>query len=188
MFVFPIGALMDEAACLRWLEAHLHPAGLCCPRCGSTNRRDFRPYQAFPSYRCRDCQRPYTLVTGTAFEKTRQQPSTIVLLLRGVTQGVSTAQLAAEIDLSRRQTHTLRQRIQDNANETAPQSQMEGMYFESDEVYQNAGEKKRCPYRPRRPATAAGQQPTGTGHVCKRPPTRVPNHQSANGRGADLGI
>ncbi len=81
------------------------------------------------------------MVTGTAFEKTRQQPSTIVLLLRGVTQGVSTSQLAEELDLSRRQAHTLRQRLQDNANETAPQRQMTGMHFESDEVYQNAGEK-----------------------------------------------
>lgn len=70
MFVFPIGELMDEAAFLRWLERHLHPEGLRWPRCSSTNRRDFCPYQAFLSYRCRDCQRSYTLVTGTAFEKT----------------------------------------------------------------------------------------------------------------------
>lgn len=155
MFVFPISELMDEAACLKWLEQHLHPEGLRCPRCASTNRRDFRRYQAFPSYRCRDCQRPYTVVTGTAFEKTRQQPSTIVLLLRGITQGVSTSQLAEELEMSRRQTHTLRQRLQDNANETAPQSHMEGMHFESDEVYQNSGEKKRRPYRPRRSSAAA---------------------------------
>lgn len=158
MFVFPIGELMDEVACLRWLEQYLHPEGLRCPRCGSTNRRDFRRYQVFPSYRCRDCQRPYTLVTGTAFEKTRQQPSTIVLLLRGVTQGVSTSQLAEELDLSYKQAHTLRKRLQDNANETAPQSQMEGTHFESDEVYQNAGEKKRRPYRPRRSPTATREQ------------------------------
>lgn len=158
MVVFPIGELMDEAACLRWLEQHLHPEGLRCPRCGSTNRRDFRRYQAFPSYRCRDCQRPCTLVAGTAFEKTRQQPSTIVPLLRGVTQGVSATQLAEELDLSYKQARTLRKRLQDNANETAPQSRMEGTHFESDEVYQNAGEKKRRPYRPRRSTTATREQ------------------------------
>jgi transposase-like protein len=165
MFVFPIGELMDEGACLGWLEQQLHPAGLRCPRCSSTNRREFRMYQAFPSYRCRDCQRPYTVVTGTAFEKTRQRPSTIVLLLRGVTQGVSTMQLSEELDLSYKQTHTLRKRLQDNANETAPQSQMEGREFEADEVYQNAGEKKRRPYRPRRPATLPGQQPAWARNV-----------------------
>jgi len=114
-------------------------------------------YQAFPGYRCRDCQRAYTLVTGTVFEKTRQRPATIVLLLRGITQGVSTAQLAQKLALSYQQTHTLRQRVQDNMNETAPQSHMQGTHFESDEVYQNAGGEKRRPYRPRRPAAAAQQ-------------------------------
>lgn len=178
MFVFPIGELMDEATCLSWLEQHLHPAGFRCPRCQSTNRREFRMYQAFPSYRCRDCERPYTLVTGTAFEKTRQKPSTIVLLLRGVTQGVSTAQLAEELHLSYKQAHTLRKRLQDNANETAPQSQMEGMHFESDEVYQNAGEKKRRPYRPRRPTTPTRQQSSGARNVCQRSAAGVPDHQS----------
>jgi transposase-like protein len=123
MVVFPIGELMDEVACLRWLEQHLPPEGVRCPRCSSTNRRDVRPYQAFPSYRCRDCQRPCTVVTGTVFENIRQQPSTIVLLLRGVTQGMRTSQVVEELDLSRRQAHTLRQRFQDNANETAPQRQ-----------------------------------------------------------------
>jgi transposase-like protein len=142
MFDFPISDLMDQRACLGWLEHHLHPDGLHCPRCGSDRRRDFRPVQAFPSYRCRECQRPYTVVTGTAFEKTRQQPATVVLLLRGVTQGVSTAQLSRELELSYKQTLTLRQRLQDHANETAPMDLMEGTHFESDEVYQNAGEKK----------------------------------------------
>jgi hypothetical protein len=82
------------------------------------------------------------VVTGTAFEKTRQRPSTVVLLLRGVSQGVSTAQLSRELDLSYKQTLTLRQRLQDHANETAPLELMQGSHFESDEVYQNAGKKK----------------------------------------------
>jgi transposase-like protein len=165
MFVFPISELMDDEACLLWLEHHLHPNGFACPRCGSTNRRDFRPYQAFPSYRCRDCQRSYTLLTGTAFEKSHQRPSTLVLLLRGITQGVSTAQLAEELGLSYQQTLTLRQRLQTNANETAPMELMEGKQFESDELYQNAGEKRRRPYRPRRPTASAREQPTWTRNV-----------------------
>lgn len=162
MFDFPILELMDDAACLAWLERQLHPEGWRCPRCGSQSRREFRMYQAFPSYRCRDCDRPYTVVTGTAFEKTRQRPATVVLLLRGVAQGVPTTQLSRELELSYKQTLTLRHRLQDNANETAPESQMEGKHFESDEVYQNSGEKKRRPSRPLRPATAAGKQATRT--------------------------
>ena len=157
MFDFPIGELMDDGACLQWLERELHPGGLRCPRCGSRSRREFRMEQAFPCYRCLDCERPYTVVTGTAFQKTRQRPATVVLLLRGIAQGVSTAQLSRELKLSYKQTLTLRQRLQENANETAPQSQMQGKHFESDEVYQNSGEKKRRSPRPRRPAPAEGK-------------------------------
>jgi hypothetical protein len=94
------------------------------------------------------------LLTGTAFEKTRQSPATLVLLLRGVTKGESTARLARELGLSRKQVHTLRQRLQTNLNESAPSDLMEGTTFEADELYQNAGEKKYATSRPDRPAAA----------------------------------
>ena len=130
-----------------WLERHLHPDGFVCPHCGSTNRRLFRQQKHFPAYRCRDCDRYYTLLTGTAFEKTRQPPATLVLLLRAITKGESTARLARELGLSRKQMHTLRQRIQTNLNETAPIDLMEGTTYEADELYQNAGEKKHASSR-----------------------------------------
>ena len=84
----------------------------------------------------------HTLVTGTAFEKTRQSPATLVLLLRGITPGEATARLARELGMSRKQVHTLRQRLQTNLDETVPTDLMEGTTFEADEIYQNAGEKK----------------------------------------------
>lgn len=77
MIDFPIGELMDEAASLPWLERHRYPAGLCCPRCGSRSYRLFRPKQVFPGYRCRECDGAFTILTGTAFAKTRQKPSTV---------------------------------------------------------------------------------------------------------------
>jgi transposase-like protein len=142
MIEFPITDLLDASICMIWLERHLHPDGFACPHCGSANRRLFRQQKHFPAYRCRDCDGYYTLLTGTAFEKTRQSPATLVLLLRGITKGESTARLARELGLSRKQMHTLRQRIQTNLNETAPTALMEGTTFEADELYQNAGEKK----------------------------------------------
>jgi hypothetical protein len=39
------------------------------------------------AYRCRDCDGYDTLLTGTAFAKTQQSPSTLVLLLRGSAKG-----------------------------------------------------------------------------------------------------
>jgi hypothetical protein len=73
-----------------------------------------------------------------------------VLLLRGVAKGEPTARLARELGLSRKQLHTLRQRIQANLNVTAPTGVMPGTAFEADELYQNAGEKKHTPSRPHR--------------------------------------
>jgi hypothetical protein len=84
----------------------------------------------------------YTLLTGTVFAKTRQRPATLVLLLRGIAKGEPTARLARELGVSRKQLHTLRQRIQTNLNDTAPTEVMTGTACEADELYQNAGEKK----------------------------------------------
>lgn len=142
MIDFPIAELLEDSICILWLERHLHPQGLQCPHCRSTERRLFREQGHFPAYRCRAWDGYYTLLTGTVFEKTRQRPATLVLLLRGIAKGEPTARLARELGLSRKQLHTLRRRIQAQLNETAPTGVMTGVAFEADELYQNAGEKK----------------------------------------------
>jgi transposase-like protein len=112
MIDFPIDELLDDNICTLWLERHLHPDGLIGPHCGHPERRLFRAQGHFPAYRCRTCQGSYTLLTGTVFAKTRQRPATLVLLRRGIAKGESTARLARELGVSRKQLHTLRQRIQ----------------------------------------------------------------------------
>ena len=157
MIDFPIAELLDDSICMIWLERHLHPRGLVCPHCGHSERRVFRAQGYFPAYRCLACDGYYTLLTGTVFEKTRQRPATLVLLLRGIAKGEPTARLARELGVSRKQLHTLRQRIQANLNATAPTGVMTGSAFEADELYQNAGEKKHTPSRPHGSATPARQ-------------------------------
>jgi transposase-like protein len=157
MIDFPIAELLDDSTCLLWLERHLHPGGLACPHCHSSERRLFRQQGAFPAYRCRACDGYYTLLTNTVFAKTRQRPATLVLLLRGMAKGEPTARLARELGMSRKQLQTLRRRVQTNLNHTAPVDVMTGMAFEADELYQNAGEKKHAPSRSQRPATSTGQ-------------------------------
>jgi transposase len=120
MIDFPITELLDDGTSLIWLERHLHPEGLHCPRCQSTARRVFRAQVHFPAYRCRACGGYSTLLTGTVFAKTQQRPATLVLPLRGVAKGEPTAPLARELGLSRKQLQTLRQRIQAHLNATAP--------------------------------------------------------------------
>ena len=142
MIDFPISELLDDEACTRWLEQHLHPEGLSCPHCHSEQRRIARRQGPFTGYRCQACDRYYTLLSGTIFAKTRQSPARLVLLLRGVAKGESTARLARELELSRKQAHTLRQRVQRNLYDQQPQGVLSGQVFEADELYQNAGEKK----------------------------------------------
>ena len=142
MIDFPITELLDDATCLAWLEQHIHPNGFVCPHCGSPERRVFVHDQAFPGYRCRACERYYTVLTNTAFAKTRHRPATLVLLLRGIAKGEPSARLARELGISRKQLYTLRLRVQENLGETAPTQVMTGTEFEADELYQNAGEKK----------------------------------------------
>jgi transposase-like protein len=134
---FSIIDVPDDGRCVQWLERHFHPAGLACPRCGSTNRRKFRPQQQFPAYRCRACDGYYTALTGTIFEKTRQRPAVLVLLLRGIAKGESAAALARELGMSRQQVLALRQRIQTQQNDTT----------EADAGDQNV--KTKTPYRNR---------------------------------------
>lgn len=157
MLDFPITELLDDAVCVAWLEQHLYPTGLVCPRCQSTERRLFRRHDHFPTYRCRECQRTYTILIGTVFEKTRQRPATIVRLGRGVAKGEGIARLSRELDLDRKRLGELRHQIRTNLYDTLPGELTSGTAFEADELYQNAGGKKYAASRRGRPAAPARQ-------------------------------
>jgi hypothetical protein len=145
MIDFPITALLEDSSCLRWLERHLPPEGGACPHCHRRERRLFRPQGDFPASRGRRCDGYEPLLTNTVFEQTRQRPATLVLLRRGIAKGEPTARLARALGLSRKQLHTLRQRIQAHLNESAPTDVRMGTAFEADELYHNAGENKHAP-------------------------------------------
>jgi transposase-like protein len=165
MIDFPITELMDEAACVAWLEQHLHPDGFVCPHCGSAERRLFRKHAYFPAYRCRSCDGYYTLLTHSSFAKSRSKPSRLILLLRGVSKGEPTARLARELRMDRKHLADLRHRLQENLYETLPADVMQGEEFEADELYQNAGEKKHAAPWPSRSTTSSRQQATRTRDV-----------------------
>jgi transposase-like protein len=165
MIDFPITELLSEAESVTWLETYLHPDGLVCPHCGSAERRLFREQGYFPAYRCLACDGYYTLLSDTVFEKTRQRPATLVLLLRGIAKGESSARLSRELGIGRKRVMELRQRIQNNLYETLPTAVMSGQTFEADEVYQNAGEKRHATPRRARPTAPPSQQEAETRHV-----------------------
>ena len=155
---FPIGELLDEGACYRYLVDLIHPRGLTCPRCGSDDLRVHRRTRdPVLDYRCPRRKRVFNAFTRTALHKMQYRPARIVLILRGIAQGDSTAQLARELGVSRPHLLGLRHRLQDNAPAHRDAQPLPDRQVEADELYQNAGEKRRRARRPERPAQAAGQ-------------------------------
>jgi transposase-like protein len=158
---FPIVELLDDQASLAWLLKHFHPVGLRCPQCQASveHARPFRQTRRsrVPVYRCRDCQRVYNLYTGTVFEGTWLQPAQVLLLVRGVCKGEPGAMLARELGASRMTLHKYRHRLQTHAQSHQPTTPLSDPRTETDEMFQNAGEKRHNTRRSSRSAAAAGQ-------------------------------
>ena len=172
---FPIADLMDEQACYDRLVAVLHPHGLACPRCraaGDGLRVHRRHRAPVLGYLCRRCGKAFNAFTGTPLAGTPKRPSRVLLFLRGVAKGESTAALARELGCSRPHLLALRHRLQANAAgwlgrfDAAP---LPDAVVEADEMYQNAGEKRGPAPGPGRPAPAAGEQAARARDVGERP-------------------
>jgi transposase-like protein len=146
---FPLASLLDHDRSTAWLLEHFHPDGLRCPRCGTTSDEAYLFRKTKRSrlqvYRCKSCGGTYTLYTGTLFEGRHLPPAQVVLLLRGFVQGVSAARLARELDLSRTTVHEIRKRVQQNAVALQPETPLPDARTETDEMFQNAGEKRYAP-------------------------------------------
>ena len=83
----------------------------------------------------------YNLYSGTVFAGTQFRPSQVVLLLRGVCQGVSSSQLARELDITRQTVLSIRRKLQAAAETIQPSDALPDAEVETDEMFQNAGEK-----------------------------------------------
>ena len=156
---FPILDLCDDELGEGWLQKYFHPHGLHCPQCGGSVKRARDFGQTSRShvrrYRCRDCQTVYTVYTGTVFAHKQLRPAQVILLLRGVCKGESTASLSRELQVAYDTVHHLRQQLQANARHLQPNTPLPDAVTETDEMFQNAGEKRRAPLGSRRSATAA---------------------------------
>jgi transposase-like protein len=150
---FPLDDLMDEQACYDTLARVLHPQGLTCPRCQCPRMTIHRAHRApVLDYRCKACGRVFNAFTGTILHRTQKRPSRIMLILRGIAQGVPTAQLARELGLSRWHLLEWRHRLQDHAARGRERKPLEDAVTEADEMYQNSGEKREKARKSRRSA------------------------------------
>jgi len=144
---FPILEVCDDELGERWLGKHFHPRGLRCPECDASvkHARVFGQTRRshVTRHRCRRCQRVYTVYTGTVFANKQLRPAQVILLLRGVCKGESTASLSRELGLAYDTVHHVRQALHANAIRLQPDTALPDAITETDEMFQNAGEKGR---------------------------------------------
>ena len=144
---FPITELLEYESSTEWILRHFHPKGLKCPECqqGVDHSRKFRRTRTseLEVYRCKQCDRIYNLYTGTVFQGSQWTPMQVVLLMRGICKGETTKALAAELHLSYKTVLDMRHKVQANAELEQPNTTLPDSHTETDEMFQNAGEKRK---------------------------------------------
>jgi transposase len=138
----------------------------------SDERRVAQHNGLWSAYRCKACDRYHTILTGTVFEKTRQEASSkVVLILGGIAKGEPTARLARELGIGRPRMHEIRKQVQTNLYQTLPREPMTDEVLEADELYQNAGEKGEPHTDPDDPPRRRANKRPGHGtYETDRPP------------------
>ena len=144
---FPIINLLDQTDCESWLLEYFHPEGLKCRNC----RADVSAAHLFRRtkksqlqvYRCNQCHSAYNLYTNTVFQQRHLTPQQVILLLRGVLKGETSAELADELGVNYQTVLDIRRDLQANAAYLQPDTALPDYVTESDEMFQNAGEKRR---------------------------------------------
>jgi transposase-like protein len=143
---FPITELLDHKRSVEWIIAHFHPDGLKCPGCATpvAEARVFRTTRRsqLTTYRCPVCQGTYNLYSSTVFQQHHLRPQQVVLLMRGICKGESTQMLAQELQLNYKTVLDLRHAIQKKSEQHQPDSPLPDRQTETDEMFQNAGEKR----------------------------------------------
>ena len=143
---FPIITLLDQDKSEAWLLEHFHPEGLKCPKCDDSveEASPFRQTKRsqLMVYRCRRCRHAYNLYSGTVFQQRHLTPAQAVLLIRGILKGEPSNVLAVELGLNYLTVLQLRHSLQANAQFLQPDTPLPDLETESDEMFQNAGEKR----------------------------------------------
>lgn len=140
--IFPIEHLMDEQKCYEWLLSFFHNDKLPCPKCGGHDYHAHKNVRKpVTQFKCDGCGTFFNIFTGSAFQATRWPCSTIVMILRGFLKGESTLSISKELGLGYRNLLYLRHELMENAHYQRESNLLPDAVTESDEVYQNSGEK-----------------------------------------------
>ena len=104
ILLFPIQALLDEQKCHDYLLGVLYPDGLKCPRGHSLpagQQPHDRQRQPIVDYCCRECGAVFNIFTDTIWSGSRYTYVQIIMILRGIAQGVPTEHLARALGIDR---------------------------------------------------------------------------------------
>ncbi|MCE7985932.1 MAG: hypothetical protein DYG89_32540 [Caldilinea sp. CFX5] len=148
---FPITELLDTNACEEWVVTHFHPTGFRCPKCGA-DREQAHPFRQtrqsqLQTYRCNECGQTYNLYSGTIFAQRHLTLRQVVLLIRGFVKGEPSTTLATELSIHYSTVLELRHDFQDNGRRHQPNTPLTDHHSETDEMFQNAGEKRDTAHR-----------------------------------------
>jgi transposase len=166
MLRFPITELLREAVCYRYLLELLHPTGLECPHghgLPAAQAPHKHEHGAVVSYRCRSCHGVFNLFSGTLFSGTHYSCRILVLFLRGVVQGLPTKLLAEELGCDYSTLLAWRHRLQAHALDERPAEPLAERAVETDEMFQNAGEKGTAHSEPSDPPRQRANKREGRG-------------------------
>lgn len=137
-----------------------------CPNCGNSIKvyvfRKTKKRQ-LTVYRCRRCNTVYNLYTNTIFQQRHLTPQQGILFLRGVLKGEASITLAAELKVSLQTVLDLRRDLQDSARFLQANTALTDEHTETNEVFQNAGEKSEKHRDPLDPPRRRANNPRGRG-------------------------
>ena len=131
----------SEEDCVKALRKLRWPDGITCPRCGLSSIWKFSPAKgATHRYICNRCDRTFTDLTGTIFERSKIRLDEWFYMARELQRNTSMNQISK--DLGRKYDNVMHacHKIMDNIF-IKRLIELEGKDIEVDEMYQSAGGK-----------------------------------------------
>ena len=156
----------DEDAARTFLESKLWKNGRSCGHCGCTKTYPLtaRPGSKSPVrpgvYKCSACKKQFTVRIGTIFEESKLPISKWLMAIHLMTsskKGVSSHQIARELDITQKSAWFLNMRIREAMRQDGPAAMFAGI-VEADEMY--VGGKPRKPSGRKNPNIGRGTAKT----------------------------
>lgn len=165
---YQIDDLLDEDKCYGHLLGYFHGGTLRCPSCQSTHYHAHESHRKpIVQYKCEDCPTYFNVFSKTVFQGTHWKCSRVVMVLRGFLKGESTNSMSREMGLGYRNLLYLRHELMANAFLHRPTELLADAATESDEMYQNSGEKGTLHPLPEDPPRRRANKKKGAGHLVE---------------------